>query len=55
MTLFRQHNARAGLDLPERPAKATSIFDTYANAWSNPKHGGGSAAGQFIGWHTIED
>ena len=24
-------------------------------AWSNPKHGYGSDAGQFVKWHTIKD
>ena len=31
----------------------TASFD--GQAWSNPKHGGGSAAGHFIKWHTIKD
>ena len=31
----------------------TANFD--GKAWSNPKHGGGSAAGRFIKWHTISD
>ena len=25
------------------------------NTWSNPKHGHGASAGQFIKWHTIKD
>lgn len=31
----------------------TASFD--GKAWSNPKHGGGNPAGQFIKWHTIKD
>lgn len=31
----------------------TASFD--GNAWTNPKHGGGNPAGQFIKWHTITD
>lgn len=32
---------------------ATASFD--GKAWSNPHHGGGSAAGHFIRWHTIHE
>src|SRR5262249_21169091 len=32
---------------------ALANFD--GNAWSNPKHGGGSVCGHFINWHTIKD
>src|SRR3984957_10173711 len=31
----------------------TANFD--GKAWSNPKHGHGASAGQFIKWHTIKD
>ena len=31
----------------------TAKFD--GKAWSNPKHGHGASAGQFIKWHTIKD
>jgi carbonic anhydrase len=31
----------------------TASFDGHS--WSNPKHGGGSAAGHFVKWHTIRD
>jgi carbonic anhydrase len=31
----------------------TAQFD--GKAWSNPKHGGGSAAGKFVHWHTFDD
>ena len=31
----------------------TAHFD--GNVWSNPKHGHGASAGQFIKWHTIKD
>jgi carbonic anhydrase len=31
----------------------TAQFD--GKAWSNPKHGGGSVAGHYIHWHTIDD
>src|ERR1700693_1197870 len=31
----------------------TANFD--GEAWSNPKHGHGASAGQFIKWHTIKD
>lgn len=31
----------------------TASFD--GKTWSNPKHGGGSAAGRFVHWHTIAD
>jgi carbonic anhydrase len=31
----------------------TAKFD--GKVWSNPKHGHGSDAGQFIKWHTIKD
>jgi hypothetical protein len=31
----------------------TAKFD--GGAWSNPKHGHGSDAGQFVKWHTIKD
>ena len=31
----------------------TAKFD--GKAWSNPKHGHGASAGQFVKWHTIKD
>ncbi len=31
----------------------TAHFD--GKVWSNPKHGDGASAGQFIKWHTIKD
>ena len=31
----------------------TAHFD--GKIWSNPKHGHGSSAGQYIKWHTIKD
>jgi len=31
----------------------TAHFD--GKAWSNPKHGHGASAGQFVKWHTIKD
>jgi carbonic anhydrase len=31
----------------------TATFD--GNKWSNPKHGGGSAAGRFVKWLTIRN
>jgi carbonic anhydrase len=31
----------------------TAKFD--GKAWSNPKHGHGAGAGQFVKWHTIKD
>ena len=31
----------------------TANFD--GKSWSNLKHGGGSVAGRFVRWHTIED
>jgi carbonic anhydrase len=31
----------------------TAKFD--GKAWSNPKHGDGASAGQFVKWHTIKD
>src|SRR5690348_4448502 len=31
----------------------TAKFD--GKAWSNPKHGHGESAGQFVKWHTIKD
>jgi len=31
----------------------TAKFD--GKAWSNPTHGDGASAGQFIKWHTIKD
>lgn len=31
----------------------TAHFD--GKTWSNPKHGHGASAGQFVKWHTIKD
>src|SRR5271168_2199647 len=39
-------------DLLERSLE-TAQFD--GKVWSNPKHGHGASAGQYIKWHTIKD
>ncbi len=58
---FVVHHTNCGMELFNDEIMAdlldddlgTATFD--GKAWSNPRHAGGSPAGHFVKWHTIED
>jgi carbonic anhydrase len=58
---FVIHHTNCGMELFSNEAMGSLLEDNLETAqfdgktWSNPKHGGGSAAGHFIHWHTIAD
>ena len=57
---FVIHHTNCGMELFCDEVMAGLLDDNLATAsfdgktWSNPKHGGGCAAGHFIKWHTIK-
>ena len=57
---FVIHHTGCGMELFSDAVMADLLEDNLATAsfdgrtWSNPRHGGGSAAGHFIKWHTID-
>jgi len=58
---FVIHHTNCGMETFSDEIMSTLLDDNLAtanfdgNAWSNPKHGGGSVCGHFINWHTIKD
>lgn len=58
---FVVHHTNCGMELFTDGVIADLLDDNLETAsfdgktWTNPKHGGGSAAGHFIKWHTIAD
>jgi carbonic anhydrase len=58
---FVVHHTNCGMELFSDEIMADLLEDDLGTAefngktWSNPHHGGGSPAGQFIKWHTIHD
>jgi carbonic anhydrase len=58
---FVIHHTNCGMELFSNETMGTLLEDSLETAtfdgktWSNPKHGGGSVAGRFVHWHTIED
>jgi carbonic anhydrase len=58
---FVVHHTNCGMELFNDEVMGDLLEDDLGTAefngttWSNPHHGGGSAAGQFIKWHTIRD
>jgi carbonic anhydrase len=56
---FVIHHTNCGMELFCDDVMAGLLDDNLATAsfdgknWSNPRHGGGCAAGHFIKWHTI--
>ena len=58
---FVVHHTNCGMELFSDEVIADLLEDDLGTAefngktWSNPHHGGGSPAGQFIKWHTIRD
>ncbi len=57
---FVIHHTNCGMELFCDEIMAGLLDDNLATAsfdgknWTNPQHGGGSAAGHFIKWHTIK-
>jgi carbonic anhydrase len=58
---FVVHHTNCGMELFSDEVMGDLLEDDLGTAvfngstWSNPHHHGGSAAGQFIKWHTIRD
>jgi carbonic anhydrase len=58
---FVVHHTNCGMELFSDEIIGDLLEDDLGTAtfngttWSNPHHHGGSAAGQFIKWHTIRD
>ena len=58
---FVVHHSDCGMELFTGEIMGDLLADNLetaqfnGKAWSNPKHGGGSVAGRYIHWHTIED
>ena len=58
---FVIHHTNCGMETFSDEIMSTLLDDNLATAnfdgeaWSNPKHGGGSVCGHFINWHTIKD
>jgi carbonic anhydrase len=58
---FVVHHTNCGMELFSDEIMADLLEDDLGTAefngktWSNPHHGGGSPAGQFIKWHAIHD
>lgn len=58
---FVIHHSDCGMQLFTNEVIGDLLVDNLETAqfdgktWSNPKHGGGSVAGKFIHWHTIDD
>jgi carbonic anhydrase len=58
---FVIHHTNCGMETFSDDIMSTLLDDNLATAnfdgqaWSNPKHGGGSVCGHFINWHTIKD
>jgi carbonic anhydrase len=58
---FVIHHTNCGMELFTSEIMADLLADSLqtasfdGQAWSNPKHGGGSPHGQFIQWLTIRD
>lgn len=58
---FVIHHTDCGMELFTNKIMGDLLEDNLETAqfdgknWSNPKHGGGSVAGRFVHWHTIEN
>jgi len=58
---FVIHHTNCGMELFTNDIMGELLADSLETAqfdgenWSNPKHGGGSVAGRFIHWHTIDN
>ncbi len=58
---FVIHHTNCGMELFTDDVMGDLLDDNLetatldGNAWSNPKHGHGASAGQFVKWHTIKD
>ena len=58
---FVIHHSNCGMELFADDVMGDLLSDSLetakfdGKAWSNPKHGYGSDAGQFVKWHTIKD
>jgi len=58
---FVIHHTNCGMELFTNEVMGNLLEDNLETAqfdgknWSNPKHGGGSVAGRFVHWHTIDD
>jgi carbonic anhydrase len=58
---FVVHHTNCGMELFNDEIMGALLEDDLGTAsfdgktWSNPSHRGGSAAGQFVKWHTIVD
>ena len=58
---FVIHHTNCGMELFTDDVIGDLLADNLETAkfdgktWSNPKHGQGASAGQFIKWHTIKD
>ena len=58
---FVIHHTNCGMELFTDDVMGDLLDDNLetatldGNAWSNPKHGHGASAGQFVKWHTIRD
>lgn len=58
---FVIHHTNCGMELFSNETIANLLADNLSTAefdgtkWSNPKHGGGGAAGHFINWLTITE
>jgi len=58
---FVIHHTNCGMELFTDDVIGDLLADNLETAkfdgktWSNPKHGHGASAGQFIKWHTIKD
>jgi carbonic anhydrase len=58
---FVVHHTNCGMELFSDEVMGDLLEDDLGTAefsgtkWSNPHHSGGSAAGQFVKWHTIRD
>jgi carbonic anhydrase len=58
---FVIHHTNCGMELFTNEIMGDLLADNLKTAefdgkkWSNPQHGGGSSAGRFVHWHTIEN
>src|ERR1700734_42304 len=58
---FVIHHTNCGMELFTDDVIGDLLADSLETAkfdgkvWSNPKHGHGASAGQFVKWHTIKD
>ena len=58
---FVIHHTNCGMELFTDDVVGDLLADSLETAhfdgktWSNPKHGHGASAGQFVKWHTIKD